>query len=126
MRSFLKSLLVFLMVAAFGVATIGTAAALPCTGHHAQAPYESASRGQFISGCGPVASEFIRHPASQREAHDQCLHPCCVSATTATLVEVVRPYLALRVESDAFPIPDGKLLTGIAVAPLTGPPKLSA
>jgi hypothetical protein len=42
------------------------------------------------------------------------------------LVEVVRPYLALRIESDAFPIPDRKLLTGIAVAPLTGPPKLSA
>jgi len=126
MQSFLKSLLVFLIVAAFGVATIGTVAALPCTDHHVQALHESASGGQFISGCGRVASEFTRHPASQRETHDQCLHPCCVSTTTATLVEVVRPYLALRIESDAFPIPDGKLLTGIAVAPLTGPPKLLA
>jgi hypothetical protein len=126
MNKALKSLLVFLVVAAFGVATVGTAAALPCTDHRVQALHESDSGGQFISGCGPVASEFTRHPAPQHETHDQCLHPCCVSATTATLVEVARPYLALRIESDAIPIPDGKLLTGIAVTPLTGPPKLSA
>jgi hypothetical protein len=126
MQSFLKSFLVFLVVAAFAVATIGTAATLPCADHHVQALHESASGGQFISGCGPVASEFTRHPASQRETHDQCFHPGCASTTTATLVEVVRPYLALRIQSDAFPIPDGKFLTGIAVAPLTGPPKLSA
>ncbi len=126
MQRVLKSLLVFLVVAAFGAATIRTAAALPCTDHHVQALHESASGDQLVSHCGPEASEFTQHPVSPHETDGKCIHPCCVSMTTAASVGVVRPYVALRIERDAFPIPDGKLLTGIAVAPLTGPPKLSA
>lgn len=126
MRGVLKSLLTFLMVAAFGAATIGTAGALPCTVHQPQALHQAVSGGQPVPGCGPAASEFTQHPASQHETHDKCIHPCCVSTSTAILAGMVRPYAVAPVERDAFPIPDGEVLTGIAVAPLTGPPKLSA
>src|SRR5271169_4275517 len=108
MNRVLKSLLVFLVVAAFGVATIGTAAALPCTDHHVQALHESASGDQLVSGCGPVASEFTRHSASEHETDGKCIHPCCASTTPATLVGVARPDVALGSVSDAFAIPDGK------------------
>jgi hypothetical protein len=76
-------------------------------------------------GCKP-ARDFAPHPTSQHETQGQCLHPCCVSTEAAALPGVVRPYAALCVEGDAFPISDGKVLTGIAIAPLTGPPKLPA
>src|SRR5947209_49306 len=92
----LKSLLVFLIVAAFSAATIGTAAALPCSERHVQAHHESASGDQFVSRCCPVASEFARHPASQHETDGKCIHPCCVSTATAALVGVVRPYAPPR------------------------------
>jgi len=126
MRGVLKSLLTFLIVAAFGAATTGTAGALLCTLHQPQALHETVSGGEPVSGWGPVASEFTQHPASQHETHDKCIHPCCVSTSTAILAGVVRLYAVARVERDAFPIPDGEVLTGIAVVPLTGPPKLSA
>ncbi len=121
-----KSLLVFLMVAAFGVATIGSGTARPCADHRLQSLHESASGDQLVSGCGSVASEFTRHPASDHETDGKCIHPCCASTAPAALVGIARPYVALRGASNAFRIPDGKVLAGIAVAPLTGPPKLSA
>jgi hypothetical protein len=126
MYRILKSLLVLLMVAAFGVATIGAARALPCPEHHYQALHESVQGDELVSGCAPLASKFAQHPASQHETHDKCIHPCCASTATATLVAVFRTDVAMRVERDAFPIPSGEVLTGIVIAPLTGPPKLWA
>jgi hypothetical protein len=125
MHSVLKSVLGFLIAAAFGFASIGTATASPCAERSGQMLQAAVGPGPTLD-CKPTASELTHHHSSPHETHDQRLHRCCVSTTAAAPVEVVRPYAALRVESDAFPISNGKVLTGIAIAPLTGPPKLSA
>jgi hypothetical protein len=113
----LKSLLVFLIVAAFGVAT-----ASPCVSHH----IEMTSADQLGAKCRPVAAEFIKHSAPHHETDGECVHPCCIASATAALAEVLRPYVAPRVTHTSFPILGDHLRTGIAIAPLTGPPKLSA
>jgi hypothetical protein len=125
MKRVLSSLISFLMVVALGVATTGSATALPC-GHVTQVLNCDHSRGQLAFGFNPPAERSTHQPASQRETPDKCVHPCCLSTTTAALVGVLQPHVALRIDSNAFPIPAGKVLTGIAVAPPTGPPKLSA
>jgi hypothetical protein len=124
MQRVLKSLLAFLVAAAFGVASIAIGTASPYAEHPGQMLHGAAGTGLTV-GCKPAAREFAQHPASQHE-HEQCLHPCCVSTTAAALPGVVTPYAVVRIESDAFPISGGKVLTGIAIAPPTGPPKLSA
>jgi hypothetical protein len=44
----------------------------------------------------------------------------------AALPEILRPYVALRIMPAGFAVLRDHLLSGIDVAPLTGPPKLSA
>ncbi|RBP16809.1 hypothetical protein DFR50_10486 [Roseiarcus fermentans] len=125
MRSVLKSLLVFLLVAAFGVAPIGTATASPCAEHPARM-LRVAIGPELTTGCKPAATELARRPAPHRDTRDQCPQACCVSTTSAALPGVATAHAASPVASEALAISDGKIPTGIAIAPLTGPPKPSA
>ncbi len=118
----LKSLLVLLLVAALGVATMETATALPCAGHHV----ELTAGNQVYSDCWKEAAEAIVDAAHPHEKGGRCAHPCCTMPAMAALPEIIRPYVALRVMPAGFAVLRDYLLSGIDVTPLTGPPKLSA
>jgi len=118
----LKSLLVLLIVATFGVAAIRPATALPCVGH----PVERTTRDQLSRDCRPVAAAVINHSAPHHKSDGKCVSPCCTASATAALPNVLRPYVPSRIAHKGFAIPNDYALTGIDVMPLIGPPKLSA
>jgi hypothetical protein len=125
MRAFLKSMLVFLMVAAFGAATVSVASALPCTEHGGHSLRESVHSGFVVSHCDPVMGHSARDVTHHDGTDGTCDQPCSLSPASAMLVGIVRPNVPLNFESAAFPFPQDEFLTGISVAPPTGPPKLA-
>jgi hypothetical protein len=120
-----KSLLVFLTVVAFGAATISAALALPCNGHDDDLHHENVRAAPLVLPSDTTAGQMVNRLAHHHPFEGKCSHPCC-SSPSVVLVSVERPIAALSAQSVAFAFPTDEFLTGIAVAPLTGPPRPSA
>jgi len=125
LRSLPKSLLALLMAVALSAATMGSGSALPRTGGDAQSVQETVHVGQIVLRCDPVSGQFAKHPGHRHGTDGDCGHSCCLSSASATLAGAVRLSVPSEIYSAAFSSLNEKVLIGIAIPPLTGPPKLS-
>ena len=125
MQRLLNSLRVFLMVAALGFSTSGNAFASPCAVGDVQVADAMMHSGPQNLHSDSAVVEITKHSTSHHETDGKCVCPCCLAPAVATLIDGVWPNVALRSELNAFPISNGKVPTGFALIPLTGPPKFS-
>jgi hypothetical protein len=120
MHGFVRSLLVFLMVAALGAATAGAASALPCAGHDRGLMAEGFHAARHASHLDPAACHHHRLAMDGK-----CACTCCCSAGSLAFAESGNPFVPSSVHIVAFLLPGDQMLAGITVRPVTGPPKLS-